>query len=335
MTRMAQQELVALARAALEHAGVRASTAQATADALVLADMQGLATHGVSRVPVYAGMIRQGRADPVAECKVLVHHGAVCLVDAQEQVTGYEACALGVGEAIERARKHGVGFAGVTNSSHCGVVANNLMPIAAAGMVGIGFSNAPAAIPAWGGKRAFFGTNPIAAVFPRREAEPIIVDLSLTTVTRGTIMLAAERGESIPEGWALGPDGKPTTDPKVALVGSLFPVGGAKGAMLALVVELLVTALTGAAFGFETDSFFKEQGNRPRIGQAFLAIDPAALAGRGVYYSRVETMVTAMLADPEVRIPGERRQRALADALANGIEVADELLQKLHAYART
>ena len=334
MTRMAQQDLVALVRAALERAGVRASAAQATAAALVLADMQGLATHGVSRVPMYVSMIRQGRADPAAECKVLVHHGAVCLVDAQEQVTGYEACALGVAEAVERAKKFGIGFAGITNSSHCGVVANNLLPIAAAGMVGIGFSNAPAAIPAWGGKRGFFGTNPIAAVFPRRESEPIIVDLSLTTVTRGTIMLAVERGEPIPEGWALDADGRPTTDPKAALLGSLFPVGGAKGAMLALIVELLVTALTGATFGFEADSFFKQNGNRPRIGQAFLAIDPAALSGRGVYYSRVETLVTAMLADPDVRLPGERRHRAFAEASANGIEVADDLLQKLHAYAQ-
>jgi len=334
MPRLNRQELVALARTALERAGVRASAAQATADALVLADMQGLATHGVSRVPMYVGMIRQGRADPAAECKVLAHHGAVCLVDAQEQVTGYEACALGVREAVERAKKLGVGFAGVTNSSHCGVVANNLLPIAAAGLVGIGFSNAPAAIPAWGGKRGFFGTNPIAAVFPRREADPIIVDLSLTTVVRGTIMLAAERGESIPEGWALGPDGKPTTDPKAALVGSLFPVGGAKGAMLALVVELLVTTLTGAAFGFEADSFFKENGNTPRIGQAFLAIDPGSLAGRGVYFSRVETLVTAMLADPDVRMPGERRHRAFAEATAHGIEVPDDLLNKLRALAQ-
>ena len=149
-------------------------------------------------------------------------------------------------------------------------------------MVGLAFGNSPAAMPAWGGKRALFGTNPIAAIFPRRNATPLCIDLSLSEVARGKVMIAAQQGKPIPLGWALDRDGQPTTDAKAALDGLMLPAGGVKGAMLALIVELLCVALTGANFGYEADSFFVDEGNQPRLGQAFLVIDPAALAGADV-----------------------------------------------------
>ena len=146
-------------------------------------------------------------------------------------------------------------------------------------------------------------------------------------------MVAAREGKPIPPGWALDKDGNPTTDPQAGLDGMMLQAGGVKGAMLALVVELLCCALTGAHMGFEADSMFTEAGNRPQIGQAFLVIDPGALAGRDVYDERVETLVAAMLADAEVRLPGARRQ-ALADrAGAVGVEVPTELLDRLRALA--
>jgi len=148
-------------------------------------------------------------------------------------------------------------------------------------------------------------------------------------------MMAMRKGERIPEGWALGADGKPTTDPKEAIErGSLFPIGGSKGAMLALMFELICAALTGAAIGAEADSFFVEEGNRPRIGQAFIAIDPSALAGMEKYFERTEAIVSAMLADPEVRLPGSRRF-ASAAAAKKGIEVPDELLQQIEKLCTT
>jgi (2R)-3-sulfolactate dehydrogenase (NADP+) len=211
----------------------------------------------------------------------------------------------------------------------------HLQPVAQAGLVGLAFTNSPAAIPAWGGRKALFGTNPVAAVFPRRNADPLVIDLALTTVVRGKIMMAMRKGERIPEGWALDRHGKPTTDPKEAIEhGSLFPIGGAKGAMLALVFELLCAALTGAAIGPEADSFFSEQGNKPRIGQAFIAIDPSALAGMDKFSERVETVVSAMQADPEVRLPGARRF-ASRGASANGIEVPDDLIAQIEKLCST
>jgi (2R)-3-sulfolactate dehydrogenase (NADP+) len=245
----------------------------------------------------------------------------------------YEACALAVREAIRRAQDNGVAFAGVTNSNHFGVAAIHLAPVAEAGLVGLAFGNSPAAMPAWGGKTPLFGTNPVAAVFPRPAAPALVIDLSLSEVARGKIMVAAQKGESIPQGWALDRDGKPTTDPKSALEGSMLPAGGVKGAMLALIVESLACALTGAAFGFEADSFFVEEGNRPRIGQAFLAIDPGALAGRERYLERIETLVAAMLSDPGVRLPGARRLALRQRAEREGVEIPDALLAKLKGLA--
>jgi len=308
--------------------------AEATARHLVRAEAQGLPTHGMSRVPFYCGMLRKGRADGAARPAMIADRAAACLIDNRDGLP-YVSAQWAVEEVIQRARRNGIGFAGIRNSAHVGVMGIHLRAVGEAGLVGLAFTNSPAAIPAWGGKKALFGTNPIAAVFPRNEGEPLVIDLAMTTVVRGRIMMAMRRGERIPEGWALDRNGKPTTDPKEACEhGSLFPIGGAKGAMLALVFELLCAALTGAAIGPEVDSFFSEEGNRPRIGQAFIAIDPGALAGMDKYLERTEAVVRAMLADPEVRLPGARRFAAEA-ASKQGIEVPDELIAQIEKLCST
>ena len=333
MTRDAET-LHRLARTALERAGANSRMAEAAARHLVRAEAQGLPTHGMSRVPFYCGMLRRGRADGAAEPAMVAERAGVCLIDNRDGLP-YVSAQWAVEEAIQRARRNGIAFAGVRNSAHVGVLGIHVEAIAAAGMVGFAFTNSPAAIPPWGGKKALFGTNPVAAAFPRKDAPPLVIDLAMTTVVRGRIMMAMKRGERIPEGWALDRNGKPTTDPKEAIEhGSLFPIGGAKGAMLALMFELICAALTGAAIGLEADSFFSEEGNRPRIGQAFMAIDPSGLAGIDQYWERTETVVSAMLADPEVRLPGARRFSAEA-AAAKGIEVPDELIAQIEKLCST
>ena len=325
-------ELRDLATRALANAGASEAMATTTAAALVDAEAQGLSSHGLARVAQYATHLRNGRADGNATATVTNERGGAVLVDARCGLA-FPACALAIDEGIRRARQHGVAFAGVTNSHHFGVAAWHLQPVAAIGMVGLAFGNSPAAMPAAGGRRALFGTNPIAAVFPRRDRLPLTIDLSLSEVARGKVMVAAKEGRPIPLGWALDAHGEPTTDASAALRGSMLAMGGTKGAMLALVVELLVTALTGAAQGFEASSFFVDEGNRPRIGQAFIVIDPAALAGSDVYYDRVETLVAAMLEDDGVRMPGERRAKIAARAAAHGAAIPEALAQQLRALA--
>ncbi len=331
MPMLTTAELTDLVARALKRAGASKAMAQSTAAALVAAEAEGLSGHGLSRVALYAQHLREGRADGKAKPKVVRKQGATCLIDAGGGLA-FPAAALAVTEVVRRARRHGIAFAGVTNSHHFGAAAYHLAPLAEAGMAGIALTNSPAAINAWGGKKAFFGTNPIAAIFPRRDAAPIVVDLSLTEVTRGKIMVMAKEGKPIPPGWALDRDGNPTTSAQAALTGSLAAIGGVKGAALALMVEALCVALTGAALSAENDSYF-EPGNKPRIGHALIAIDPRALAGADVYYARIEDMVAGMLQDGGVRLPGARRQAAVAQAQAGGIAVADALHLELRKLA--
>lgn len=345
MAQITLAEARSLVAAALRAAGANPAMAETTARALVLAEAQGLASHGLSRVGQYAVHLRNGRVNGAAVPVVLAGRGGAARVDAQEGLA-FAACELAVAEAVRRAAEFGISVVGVMNSHHAGVIVDHLRAAAEAGMVGLGFANSPAAMPAAGGKHPIFGTNPVAAVFPRRqggaggaggERDPLLIDLSLSEVARGKLMVAAKNGQPIPLGWALDADGQPTTDPKAGMEGSMLPfgtgaAGGAgavsspKGAMLALMVELLVTALIGAHYGFEASSFFVDEGNRPRIGQLFIVIDPGALAGREAFLDRVEVLVLEMQKDAGVRLPGARREQLRRAAERDGIVVADATL---------
>lgn len=336
MAHLSIEEATRLALQALRHAGAGQAMAASTAKALVRAEAQGLASHGLIRVAQYATHLRNGRADGSALARVSRHQGAAVLVDAGQGLA-FPACDLAVATAIATARTLGVSFAGVTHSHHCGVLVDHLRAVADAGLVGLAFANSPAAMPAAGGRHAIFGTNPVAAVFPRRSADPLMIDLSLSEVARGKLMVAAREGQAIPLGWALDSQGQPTTDPKAGLAGSMLPLGAAsspKGAMLALIVELLVTALLGAQFGFEASSFFVDEGNAPRLGQAFVVINPGALAGQDVYYERMETLITEMLVDDGVRLAGARRIALEQQAGQSGLAIPDALDEQLHRLAK-
>lgn len=317
--------------AALEHAGASADQAQATALALVAAEASGLPSHGLSRVSMYVAHLRAGRVLGHA-VPVIQHQRASAVLINAGNGFAFAACRLAIQEAIARASETGIAIAAITNSHHFGMASYHLDAVAEAGMVGIACGNSPAAMPAAGGKTPIFGTNPIAATFPRAGAKPISIDLSLSEVARGKLMVAAKKGESIPLGWALDVDGQPTTDPKKGMDGSMLPMGGVKGAMLALMVELLVTTLTGANFGAEADTFFEDEGNQPRLGQAFIVIDPAALGGTVIYGERIEALISAMLADEGVRLPGQRRfDRVALAQKAGGIEVSQATIDAIQA----
>lgn len=322
-------ELVTLASDYLVRAGCAIGPARLTARALVDAEAEGMPSHGLSRLSQYAGHLGHGRVDGNAAPQVLGDDKrAAFLVDAADGFA-FPACELAVSTAIERARELGVAWVSVFNSHHSGVLSSHLRPVGRAAMVGVAFSNSPAAMPAWGGKRPVFGTNPIAAIFPRRENQALIIDLSLSEVARGKLLVAAREGRPIPEGWALDAEGNPTTDPQKGLQGMMLPAGGVKGAMLALIVELLCCAFSGASFGFEADSFFTATGNRPRIGQSFLVIDPGALGGSDTFSERLETLIGFMLADPEVRLPGQIRQQRFTRAVEAGLDIPAPLFEEI------
>jgi (2R)-3-sulfolactate dehydrogenase (NADP+) len=333
MARLTIPELTELATDALQASGASETQARAAARYLVGADAQGLGTHGVTRVPTYCAHLKSGRAKGDAVPRVIREAPAACLIDAGSGL-GFEPCELAIEHAVERAGVGGIGFAGVTNSHHCGALGVLIEPIAGQGMVALAFSTAPAAIAPWGGKRPLYGTNPVAAVFPRRAAPPLVVDLSLTQVTRGQILVLQKEGKPIPEGWGMDKNGNPTTDAdKILFGGSLHAVGGLKGTMLALAVELICCALTGAALSHQLESLHLEQGTALALGQAFIVIDPGSLAGHDVYGDRIETLISAMLEEEGVRLPGDRRHDLAKRAAVDGIEISDVLATELRALA--
>jgi (2R)-3-sulfolactate dehydrogenase (NADP+) len=320
-----------LARRCLATAGATDANAAPTADALIAAELDGLPSHGLSRIPFYAEQIARGKVDGKAVPTLSRPTAAVLRVDAHGGLA-FPAIDLGFAALPEIARTSGLVGLGIANSHHAGVVGHHVERLAAQGLVAIAFANTPAAIAPWGGTRGIFGTNPIAFACPRRNDAPLVIDLSISIVARGKLLIAAGKGEAIAPGWALDKEGQPTTDAAAALAGTIMPIGGAKGAALALMVEILAAGLTGSQFGFEASSFFDAEGPPPRTGQLFLALDPGALAGPS-FAERIEVLCAAMLADPAVRLPGERRLESRRRLARDGIPVPAKLLAELRQRA--
>ena len=222
------------------------------------------------------------------------------------------------------AKKAGCIAMSITRSHHCGALSVQVDKIAQHGLIGLMVANAPAAIAPWGSNVPLYGTNPIAFSAPRPDGPPLVIDLSLSRVARGKVMNAKKTGQPIPEGWALDKDGNPTTDPDAALAGSMIAIGEAKGTALALMVEILAAALTGAQFSSEMSSYFTADGPPPGSGQFLLAIKPSDGSG---FAQRIETLL-GQIADLEgTRLPGARRIASLEHAETHGIDVPLAYLQ--------
>jgi (2R)-3-sulfolactate dehydrogenase (NADP+) len=324
-------ELRDVARRCLIAAGATEANAASTADALIAAELDGLPSHGLSRVPFYAEQIARGKVDGGAVPSLSRPAPALLRVDAHDGLA-FPAIDIGFAALPGIARASGLVAVGIANSHHAGVMGHHVERLAMHGLVCIAFANTPAAIAPWGGTRGIFGTNPIAFACPRRGEAPLVIDLSISIVARGKLLIAASKGERIQEGWALDKDGNPTTAAAAALAGTIMPIGGAKGAALALMVEILAAGLTGSQFGFEASSFFDAEGPPPRTGQLFLALDPGALAGPS-FAERIENLCAAMLEDPAVRLPGERRLESRRRLARDGIPVPAKLLAELRQRA--
>ena len=323
-------ELEALVARALMRAKSSEANARSVARALVAAEADGLASHGLSRLPAYADQALAGKVDGFAVPVARRTKPAVIAVDAASGFA-FPALDAGIAAAVPAARETGLVAVAVGRSHHFGVAGHLVERLAGVGLVGIAFGNSPAAIAPWGDAKPLFGTNPIAFAWPRAGAAPLVVDLSLSKVARGRIMVAAQKGEAIPEGWALDAEGRSTTDAKAALAGAMIPMGDAKGAALVLMVELLAVALTGSRFGYEASSFFDAKGPPPHVGQLFLAFDPAGFAADAA--ARAEILFAAMAAQPGTRLPGDRRFKLREKAKRDGVEVADGLLAEIEKRA--
>ncbi|MEL6505770.1 MAG: Ldh family oxidoreductase [Pseudomonadota bacterium] len=331
MATITTPDLKALVQRIFEASSTSSLNAAAVAKALVAAELAGQNGHGLRRVASYAAQSKSGKVDGHATPTAQRTARAALCVDAANGFA-YAALDLAFQHLPAMARECGIAIGGITRSHHCGVAGVVVERYAAEGLVALLFANTPAAMAPWGGSEGLFGTNPIAFAAPVQDGLPIVVDVSLSKVARGKIMAASQAGEPIPEGWALGPDGASTTDPKVALKGTMLPLGDAKGTALALMVELLAASLNGANTGDEASSFFDAEGPPSGVGQTLIVIDPTKLGGDGVL-SHFAQLANKITAQEGARVPGHRRAQLRETMLRDGIPVDDDLLASLEAMA--
>lgn len=301
--------------------------AKSVARALVAAEADGQKGHGLSRLSSYAAQAKAGKVDGFAKPLLEWRRPAVAVVDAKHGFA-YPALDAALAALPAATQTNGIAAAAITSSHHCGVAGHPVEKLAEHSLVALMFANTPAAIAPWGGAKPVFGTNPIAFACPLPDKPPVVVDLSLSKVARGNILAAKQRGQKIPDGWALDADGKPTNDPAAALAGTMLPLGDAKGTALALMVELLAAGLTGANFAGEASSFLNAEGPPPGTGQLLMAFDPAAFGGTLEHFA---ALAAAIEAQPGARLPGARRLASREKAAREGVQVSEALLRDIAA----
>ena len=299
--------------------------ADIVACALVSANLEGIDTHGVSRLALYAHRVKAGLASAQPTLRWSHPAPAVALLDA-DNALGPIAATAAADEAVRLAQTQGVGMVTVAHTNHAAALSAYTERAAAKGCMALMVCNTPPAMPPWGGRSAFFGTNPLAfsAPGPTAEAAPVVVDMATSVVARGNIIMAARQGQSIPPGWAVDVDGKPTTDAQAALAGSVLPMAGAKGYALALMIEMLSATLSGSGWGPHVHSPYNDWQTPTDSGIWCLAINLAPLMSAEDYTNRLSSMLDAIHAVPtaegqQIRIPGERRMEVRASRLSAGI----------------
>jgi LDH2 family malate/lactate/ureidoglycolate dehydrogenase len=317
--------LEAFATAILQAVGLSRGDAQTVAWALVEANLEGIDTHGVSRLAIYVRRVRARLAAAHPAFRWTHPAPAVALLDA-DNALGPVAATAAIDEAVRLAKLQGIGMVAVAHTNHAAALSAYTERAAAAGCIALMVCNTPPGMPPTGGRAAFFGTNPLAfaAPGPTPNEPPVVVDMAMSIVARGNIIMAARQDKPIPEGWAIDAEGRPTTDPKAALAGAVLPMAGAKGYALALMIEILSAIVPGTSWGPHVRSPYDDWTAPTDAGLWCLAIHLGPLMSTEEYTSRLGGMLAAIRAietvpGQRIRIPGERRAEARAERTKEGI----------------
>lgn len=319
-------EVYNLALTRLMEAGASEANAASVARSTWRAERDGIRSHGLMYVPIYAEHVSCGKV--VGDAVPAVSHpkpGSVS-VDAKN---GFAHPAIDAGwqDFTDAARTNGVATLTLHNSYNCGILGHHAERLAEEGLLGLCFTHAPASVAPVGGKKPVVGTNPFALATPDgKGGASMVIDQSISVVAKSEIVLRNKNGEAIEEGWAFGPDGEPTTDAAVALKGTMAPSGGYKGVGLGLTVEVLASCLAGAVLSTQASPFAGTAGGPPSTGQCFIAFDPAAFAGEA-FFSQVETLLDNIRDQDGARVPGDRRKTNRMTTEAQGV-VVNEAQQK-------
>jgi (2R)-3-sulfolactate dehydrogenase (NADP+) len=319
-----------MARDALLRAGAASAQAGPVARATRLAERDGIRSHGLMYVPVYAEHLRCGKVLGDAEPTVTQPRPGAVRVDAAH---GFAHAAIDAGwpALTSAARAQGIAAMSVHRSYNCGVLGHHAERLACDGLVGLCFTNAPASMAPTGGKRPVIGTNPFALAVPDDTGGALLViDQSASAIAKSEIILRARMGQPIEPGWALDAEGRPTEDAEAALAGSMRPAGGQKGFGAGLMVEIFAAVLAGANLGLDASPFSGPKGGPPGTGQFLIAIDPAAFAG-DAFGPAMDRLTHAITEQEGARLPGARRAANRARIEAEGVDVPQELIDRIAA----
>ena len=328
--RLSARALAAEAERRLARAGLRADDAAAAAGVLVFAHASGIDSHGLMHLPAHLRGIARGAVNPRPVHRLTQVRPGAGVLDADNGL-GVLAGITASDLAVQMARAAGIGAVAVRNSGHFGAASAFAHRVVNRGAVALILSNASPTVAPRGGRAAVTGTNPIAAGFPRLDGPPVILDFATTASSRARIRKAATAGDPIPSGWALDAQGRPTTDANAALGGTMQALGGGKGAVVGLLVELLAAGLAGGAPGVEVRPP-QDTSAAPGVSHLFLAFDPEAFGLEDAVATRVARIAAAVEATPPadpsapVRLPGARAEAARASAEAQGITITRALL---------
>jgi len=309
--------------------------AKSVAGLMVKADLYGYDTHGTFRLRQYVDRLRDGGTNPRAKVKIAQQGHSTAVVDGDNGL-GHLAMRFATELAIEKANAHGIGWVGVRNGNHAGPASIYVNMPVAQDMISIyGAVGSANHVPPFGGMDILLGTNPIAIAVPAGESPPFVLDMATTVAAVGKIKTLAQRGEAMPEGWMVGPDGKPLTDPKRREEGFLLPIGGAKGYGLAMAIGLLAGTLNGAAFGKDVVDFTKDTKTATNTGQFIAAISVAAFGEVAAFKAAADAVFADLRASKTlpghdaVRIPGDRRGTIYEDRSSKGIPLHPNLVKTL------
>ncbi|GAA4120555.1 Ldh family oxidoreductase [Aminobacter aganoensis] len=319
--------------------GVPADDAATVAQCLVLADLRGVGTHGISRIPIYADRLRRGLVRARPDIRVTHPMPAAAHVDGDDGL-GFVVARRAMQEAIAAASRCGIGVAGVRNSTHFGMAAAYLIEAVDAGYAAFVFTNASPSMPVWGGRTPFLGTSPFAFGAPGGVGSPpIILDMATSVVARGKIRRAMQDGQPIPAGWALDADGRETTDARRAYEGIVLPLGGPKGSGLSLMMEVVAGVMTGAAYGGKVGDQYRDLDRPQNVGHSFIAFRPDLFLGGQAYGDRLDDLVERARACPRsnekqpILLPGEPEAARAEAALAGGLPLTAAELAMLREQA--
>ncbi|SIR24401.1 (2R)-3-sulfolactate dehydrogenase (NADP+) [Rhizobium sp. RU20A] len=314
---------------ALVAAGASQHNAASVARSIMLAERDGIRSHGLLYVPIYAEHVRCGKVDGSARPVVTRPRPGAIVVDA---ATGFAHPAIDAGWPlfVAAARQNGVAAMTVFNSYNCGVLGHHAERIAESGLLGLCTTHAPASIAPPGGRLPIIGTNPFALGVPDETGgAALVLDQSASVVAKSEILLRAREGRPIEPGWALDAEGGPTVDPDAALKGSMLPAGGHKGFGAGLLVEILASCLSGALLSKDASPFSGAAGGPPRTGHCFIAFDPLAFSSG--FSQQVASLLAAVRAQEGARLPGGRRRSARARTEREGVPVDPALAARIEA----